>query len=80
MITKYSGESVMITARIPVELFDRLTQKSEELEISRSLFVRTMIECAVLKPEEMKALFARERAVIDYIRSGNTQPHLEFDP
>jgi hypothetical protein len=81
MITKYSGETAYLNARIPIELFDRLEAKVKALDTTRSLLVRSILEMMFLSPDELKAISDRERAVSRWVRAGMPEPDptAEFD-
>jgi hypothetical protein len=74
MITKYCGETAYLNARIPIELFDRLEAKAKALDTTRSMLIRSILEMMFLSPDELKAIFDRERAVSRWIRAGMPSP------
>ena len=66
----YSGNAAFLTARIPIEIMNRLDAKAQELDMTRSTLVRRIFEIVLLTPDELKERQRRANAICDWIRNG----------
>ena len=69
---KYSGNTAMVTMRMPVELLERLDQKRRDFALTRTTMVRTLLELSFLTPDELKEHARREAAMRQWFKSGLT--------
>jgi predicted DNA-binding protein len=79
----YSGNSGFLTARIPIELIERMDAKAQELGTSRSMIVRQVLEMIFLEPRELTELIKKENAIRVWLRSGakpEDDPEAEWNP
>jgi hypothetical protein len=60
----------MLTARVPDDLINRLDAKARELQITRGMLVRTVLETLVSTPDELRERIRRESAIRKWIRNG----------
>jgi hypothetical protein len=66
----YSGNRAYLNARIPVELLNRLHERAHDLQITKSMLVRSILEMCLLTRDELTERLNRERQIQNWIRAG----------
>ena len=78
----YSRESGHFNARLPIDLINRLEAKAHDLQTTKSMLVRTILEMAILTPDEIKERIRRENAIRQWFKAGmpeDTNPEKEWN-
>jgi predicted DNA-binding protein len=78
----YSGESGHFNARLPIELINRLEAKANDLQTTKSMLARTILEMILLTPEAIKERVRKENALRLWFKAGmpeDTNPEKEWN-
>src|SRR5262249_50336379 len=65
----YSGESGHFNARLPIELINRLEARAQDLQITKSMLVRTLLAIVLLTRDELAERVNSERHIQQLIRA-----------
>jgi hypothetical protein len=71
---KYSGETINLNARVPIELLKRLDVQAKSFDVTRSDLIRSILEPLFFTPEELYRRYDKERTISAWIRAGMPEP------